>query len=78
MHYWESCPRITCGDERYNIIRQAGACSQCKEFCPGDSDAGQHKRCFYCQRIEGGAFEDLIPEDEGHHSTICNVPHKKG
>ncbi|VDO95265.1 unnamed protein product [Heligmosomoides polygyrus] len=37
----------------------------------------RHKRCFDCQRIEETAFEDLIPNDEGHHWALGNVLHKE-
>ncbi|VDP45312.1 unnamed protein product [Heligmosomoides polygyrus] len=37
----------------------------------------RHKRCFDCQRIEGTAFEDLIPIDEGQHGALGNVLHKE-
>ncbi|VDP40894.1 unnamed protein product [Heligmosomoides polygyrus] len=43
----------------------------------GQRCKGRHKRCFDCQRIEGTAFEDLIPNDEGHHWALGNVLHKK-
>ncbi|VDO96332.1 unnamed protein product [Heligmosomoides polygyrus] len=43
----------------------------------GQRCKGRHKRCFDCQRIEGTTFEDLIPNDEGHHWALGNVLHKK-
>ncbi|VDP15334.1 unnamed protein product [Heligmosomoides polygyrus] len=78
MHYSESCPTITNGDERYDIILWSSACFRCLEFCPGGEKCKYaHRRCFYCQKLEGTEFQDLIPRDEGHHSALCNVPHKK-
>ncbi|VDP32013.1 unnamed protein product, partial [Heligmosomoides polygyrus] len=43
----------------------------------GQRCKGRHKRCFDCQRIEGTAFEELIPNDEGHHWALGSVLHKE-
>ncbi|VDL70784.1 unnamed protein product [Nippostrongylus brasiliensis] len=75
-HYSESCPRVTDGDERYFIIRNMGACDYCMEFCRGTCRY-RFRRCFYCERVRGTMFEELMPEDNGHHSALCSIPGKK-
>ncbi|VDO85148.1 unnamed protein product [Heligmosomoides polygyrus] len=76
MYTSKACPRIIDGDERDDITRQDGACF--RYFCPGGQRCKcRHKRCFDCQRIKGTAFEDLIPNDEGHHWALGNVLHKE-
>ncbi|VDP06601.1 unnamed protein product [Heligmosomoides polygyrus] len=44
----------------------------------GQRCKGRHKRCFDCQRIEGTAFEDLIPIDEGQHGALGHPRRKRG
>ncbi|VDO98761.1 unnamed protein product [Heligmosomoides polygyrus] len=74
MYFSESCPRITYGDERYDITGQDGACFRDIDFCPGGQRCRcRQKRCFDCQRMEGTVFEDLIPKDE----ALINVLHKE-
>lgn len=35
------------------------------------------KGCFYYNRVEGTAFESLIPKGKGHHKALCNIPNKR-
>ncbi|VDP33382.1 unnamed protein product [Heligmosomoides polygyrus] len=89
-HFSDSCPIVTNGDERYSIIRDLSACYKCLEYCPAmwpdDEQDDQQKRkecpykdkdCYYCKRLQGTTFEDLIPDDGGHHTALCNIPQKK-
>ncbi|EYB89023.1 hypothetical protein Y032_0237g3239, partial [Ancylostoma ceylanicum] len=46
--------------------------------CPSSSTCNYKRRqCWYCNRVKGTVFEDLIPRDNGHHRSLCNVPDKK-
>ncbi|VDO21038.1 unnamed protein product [Heligmosomoides polygyrus] len=89
-HFSDSCPIVTNGDERYSIIRDLSARYKCLEYCPAmwpedEQDDQQKKKkcpykdkdCYYCKRLEGTTFEDLIPYDGGHHTALCNIPQKE-
>ncbi|EYC36874.1 hypothetical protein Y032_0848g2670 [Ancylostoma ceylanicum] len=81
-HFSDSCPRIQNGDTRFDIIRGRLLCVYCLEDCPKDCPSSstcnyKRRQCWYCNRVKGTMFEDLIPRDNGHHRSLCNVPDKK-
>ncbi|KAL6727985.1 hypothetical protein Aduo_009803 [Ancylostoma duodenale] len=44
QHYSDSCPKVTDGDERYNIVRHGGLCKHCtivEDLMP--DDGGHHR-----------------------------------
>ncbi|VDO96333.1 unnamed protein product [Heligmosomoides polygyrus] len=77
-HYSDSCPVVTDGDERFNIVLDENKCQYCLEGCNPDKECPYKKKeCLYCKRVKGTAFESLIPNDNGHHNTLCNIPNKR-
>ncbi|EYC41317.1 hypothetical protein Y032_0573g151 [Ancylostoma ceylanicum] len=77
-HFSDSCPRIQNGDTRLDIIRGRLLCVYCLEDCPSSSTCKYKRRqCWYCNRVKGTAFEDLIPHDNDHHRSLCTIPDKK-
>ncbi|KIH63824.1 hypothetical protein ANCDUO_05877 [Ancylostoma duodenale] len=77
-HFSDSCPRIQNGDTRYDIIRGRELCINCLEDCPSSRTCKYRDRqCWYCCRVRGTAFHDFIPNDNGHHRALCNIPDKR-
>ncbi|EYC07869.1 hypothetical protein Y032_0068g177 [Ancylostoma ceylanicum] len=51
QHYSDSCPKVTDGYERYNIVRHGELCKHCLDQCPPDKCKFKPRRCRYCERI---------------------------
>ncbi|RCN36505.1 hypothetical protein ANCCAN_17616, partial [Ancylostoma caninum] len=77
QHYSDSCPEVTNGDERYNIVRHGGLCKHCLDHCPPDKCKFKPRGCWYCERNQSTIVGDLMPDDGGQHRALCNVPNAR-
>ncbi|KAK5984627.1 hypothetical protein GCK32_022679, partial [Trichostrongylus colubriformis] len=77
-HFSDSCPTVTDGQDRWEIMLERYFCQYCLNRC-GMYDLCQYryKECFYCERVRGTPFEYLIPR-EPHHTALCRVPDQRG
>ncbi|KAK5978058.1 hypothetical protein GCK32_022800, partial [Trichostrongylus colubriformis] len=76
-HFSDSCPNVIKAMDRYELLRDEGLCITCLERCSMFDDCPYlHKRCYYCERVRGTPFEDLI-EDFEHHTAVCGIPDLK-
>ncbi|EYC29867.1 hypothetical protein Y032_0005g2307 [Ancylostoma ceylanicum] len=79
LHYSDSCPHITDGDDRWFFVREQGLCPHCLERCdPRRECWSKKKKCWYCSVVENTILRFLIPNDGGHHRALCNIPNSEG
>ncbi|KAK6029980.1 hypothetical protein OSTOST_03897 [Ostertagia ostertagi] len=73
----DSCPNITDGDERYDIILNEGLCRMCLEMYHWEAECPRaQKPCYYCERVRGTPF-DYMRHGIDHHTALCNIPNRK-
>ncbi|KAK6028776.1 Prothymosin/parathymosin family protein [Ostertagia ostertagi] len=78
-HFSDSCPHVSRGKDRLRILQRKGLCTHCLQFCTNSYECRSHSRpCWYCQKIKGNSFWEMLPSDEGnHHRAICSIPERK-
>ncbi|KAK5976284.1 hypothetical protein GCK32_018977 [Trichostrongylus colubriformis] len=78
MHFSDSCPEITDGDERFSFVQRNGLCQHClRDDCAPNRCSGSRKQCWYCNIVAETVLDFLICDDGGHHRALCNVPNSK-
>ncbi|EYC30355.1 hypothetical protein Y032_0005g2602 [Ancylostoma ceylanicum] len=79
LHYSDSCPHITDGDDRWHFVREQGLYPHCLERCDPRRDCcSKKKKCWYCSVVENTILRYLIPKDGAHHRAFCNIPDSGG
>ncbi|KAK5969094.1 hypothetical protein GCK32_017431 [Trichostrongylus colubriformis] len=76
-HYSDSCPKVREAELRNQVIARHKLCRFCLEDCSNVKCTNRYRRCWYCAKVYRTPFEDLIPDDDGHHRALCPVPDAK-
>ncbi|XGW25891.1 hypothetical protein V3C99_006917 [Haemonchus contortus] len=78
-HFSDSCPTMTDEDERFRFVQRRKLCQYCLEDCdPNKTCPRERDECFYCNIIwKVKSLRFLIPNDNGHHRALCNIPNSK-
>ncbi|RCN42480.1 hypothetical protein ANCCAN_11556 [Ancylostoma caninum] len=73
-HFSDSCPEVQRGDDRFAIISIKGLCKWCLDRQHRGRCKYRKKECWYCDKLRGTIAEVLIPDEDGHHRAVCNIP----
>ncbi|KAL6743065.1 hypothetical protein Aduo_016150 [Ancylostoma duodenale] len=73
-HFSDSCPEVPRGDDRFAIISIKGLCKWCLDRQHRGWCKSRTKECWVCDKLRGTIAKVLIPDEDGHHRAVCNIP----